>query len=67
MTTYGLKLMAELRDARTLVEHARRGADAGMEFASISDHYHPWLPEQEHSPFAWSVLGAIASSLPQLE
>ena len=67
MATYGLKLMAELRDARTLVDHAWKGRDAGMAFASISDHYHPWLPEQQHSPFAWSVLGAIASRLPDLE
>ena len=67
MTTYGLKLMTELRDARTLVDQAIAAEDAGLEFASISDHFHPWLPEQEHSPFAWSVLGAIASRVPSLE
>jgi G6PDH family F420-dependent oxidoreductase len=26
----------------------------------ISDHYHPWLDAQGNSPFAWSVLGALA-------
>ena len=67
MARYGLKLMTELRDARTLLEHARKGQDAGLEFASISDHFHPWLPEQQHSPFAWSVLGALAARLPDLE
>ena len=27
---------------------------------SISDHYHPWVSHQGHSPFVWSVLGGIA-------
>lgn len=67
MTTYGLKLMTELRDARTLVHQAELARDAGLGFAAISDHIHPWLPEHEHSPFAWSVLGAVASRVPDLE
>jgi G6PDH family F420-dependent oxidoreductase len=28
----------------------------------ISDHYHPWTDRQGNSPFAWSVLGAIAEA-----
>lgn len=67
MTTYGLKLMSELRDARTLVRQAEQAHDAGLGYVAISDHIHPWLPEHEHSPFAWSVLGAIASRVPDLE
>src|ERR1700722_15360657 len=43
-----------------LVENARRAEAAGFDFVSISDHFHPWLEAQGHSPFAWSVLGAIA-------
>ncbi len=31
------------------------------------DPIHPWLPEHDHSPFAWSVLGAVASRVPTLE
>jgi G6PDH family F420-dependent oxidoreductase len=34
----------------------------GFDFVSISDHYHPWVSAQGHSPFVWSVLGAIAAS-----
>ena len=26
----------------------------------MSDHYSPWLTEQGHAPYAWSVLGAVA-------
>jgi G6PDH family F420-dependent oxidoreductase len=32
----------------------------GFSFALISDHYHPWVSAQGHSPFVWSVLGAAA-------
>src|SRR5262249_19598661 len=34
---------------------------AGFDFVAISDHFHPWLTSQGHSPFAWSILGAIAA------
>ena len=27
----------------------------------ISDHYHPWNDAQGHSPFVWSVIGALSS------
>jgi G6PDH family F420-dependent oxidoreductase len=57
---FGIKLMAELRSARELVEHAVMAEAHGLEVATISDHIHPWLPEHDHSPFAWSVLGAVA-------
>src|SRR3546814_20517054 len=28
----------------------------------MSDHYSPWLVEQGHAPYAWSVLGAVAQA-----
>jgi G6PDH family F420-dependent oxidoreductase len=60
MTTFGFKLMCELHGPRALVEQAVAAEGRGYDFVAISDHFHPWLPEHEHSPFAWSVLGAIA-------
>ena len=59
-------LMSELRSARELVDQARAAEQAGFDLAVISDHFHPWLPEHDHSPFAWSVLGAIAQALPTM-
>ena len=41
---------------------AVRPRRAGFDFAVISDHYFPWLDEQGHSPYAWSVLGAAAQA-----
>jgi G6PDH family F420-dependent oxidoreductase len=32
----------------------------------ISDHIHPWVNEQGHSPFVWSVIGAIAHATKRL-
>jgi len=60
MTKFGYKLMTEEHGPAALVANAKRAEDAGFDFVSISDHFHPWLKAQGHSPFAWSVLGAIA-------
>ncbi len=67
MPNFGLKLMSELRSARTLVTHARAAEATGFDFVSISDHFHPWLPEHDHSPFAWSVLGAVAHATDDID
>ena len=64
---FGLKLMSELRGPRELVEHAVMAEAHGFDFVAISDHIHPWLPEHEHSPFAWSVLGAVAHATSDLD
>lgn len=60
MLKFGYKLMTETTGPQALVRNARLAEEAGFDFVSISDHYHPWLESHGHSPFAWSVLGAIA-------
>lgn len=60
MTSFGYTLSAEEHDPRDLVRHARQAEEVGFDFVSMSDHYHPWVSAQGHSPFVWSVLGAIA-------
>src|SRR4029079_15849462 len=66
-TTFGYTLSSEEHSPRDLVTNARRAEDAGFDFASISDHYHPWVSAQGHSPFVWSVLGGIAASTSTLQ
>jgi coenzyme F420-dependent glucose-6-phosphate dehydrogenase len=44
------------------VRNAQRAEEAGFDFLSISDHFHPWVSAQGHSSFVWSVLGAISSA-----
>jgi G6PDH family F420-dependent oxidoreductase len=57
---FGYKLMSETTGPRELVRNAKLAEDAGFDFVGLSDHYLPWLESHGHSPFAWSVLGAIA-------
>ena len=62
MLKLGYKLMSEEHGPADLVRNAARAEAAGFDFAAISDHFSPWIEEQGHSPFAWSVLGAIAQA-----
>lgn len=64
---YGLTLSSEEHPPGHLVETARAAEDAGFDFVSISDHFHPWTREQGHSPFVWSVLGAISQATQTIE
>jgi len=57
---YGLTLSSEEHPPRRLVDIAALAEDHGFDFVTISDHFHPWVDEQGHSPFVWSVLGALA-------
>lgn len=66
MTRYGYTLLCEQAPAGQLVADAERAEAAGFDFAVASDHYHPWLEEQGHSPYAWSVLGAAAQATGRL-
>jgi G6PDH family F420-dependent oxidoreductase len=61
MTSFGYTLSSEEHAPSSLVAYARRAEEAGFDFASISDHYHPWISAQGHSPFVWSVLGSVAA------
>lgn len=67
MVKIGFKLFAENFGPKELIRQAVEAERAGFEFVEISDHYHPWLPEHEHSPFAWSVLAAIAARTETLQ
>lgn len=64
---FGLTLASELHGPEDLVDLAVSAEDHGFDFVSISDHYHPWIREQGHSPFVWTVLGAIAARTERIE
>ena len=57
----GYTMMCEQRGPKDLVDDLVLAEQAGFDFSVISDHYSPWLEEQGHSPYAWSVLGAAAA------
>jgi G6PDH family F420-dependent oxidoreductase len=67
MATFGYTLMCEQLGPKELVQYGVEAERAGFDFTVISDHFHPWLEEQGESPFAWSVLGAVASQTSRMD
>lgn len=61
MVQIGYTLSSEEFRPNELVEQAVKAEELGFQFASISDHFHPWMDSQGHSPFVWSTLGGIAA------
>ena len=67
MVKIGMTLSSEEHGPRRLVELAGLAEEHGFDFVSISDHFHPWLDAQGHSPNVWPVLGAIADRTERIE
>jgi coenzyme F420-dependent glucose-6-phosphate dehydrogenase len=63
---YGYALSSEEHPPSDLVRNAKAAEDAGFTFALVSDHYHPWVDAQGHSPFVWSTIGAVAQATDRL-
>lgn len=66
MIEFGYALSSEEHAPNDLVHYAQRAEEIGFSFAMISDHFHPWVSAQGHSPFVWSVIGAIAHKTERL-
>ncbi|QJU53880.1 LLM class F420-dependent oxidoreductase [Herbiconiux sp. KACC 21604] len=67
MVRFGYTLMTEQSGPKDLVRYAVAAEEAGFDFEVSSDHYSPWLTEQGHAPYAWSVLGAVAHATSRVE
>src|SRR6266404_8808451 len=63
----GYWLASEEQPPKTLVENAKLAEDAGFGHVLISDHIHPWVDAQGHSPFVWGVIGAIAEATERIQ
>ncbi len=66
MVAIGYSLMTEQRSPADIVADARLAEDAGFDFATISDHFHPWVEAQGHAGYVWSMLGAISQATKRL-
>ncbi|PPF11809.1 LLM class F420-dependent oxidoreductase [Rathayibacter sp. AY1G1] len=62
MVRFGYTLMTEQSGPKQLVGYAVDAERLGFEFAVSSDHYSPWLTEQGHASYAWTLLGAVAQA-----
>src|SRR3954470_23880025 len=60
MPELGFALSSEDHPPNQLAQQAPLPQRARFTFAMVSDHYHPWVDAQGHSPFVWSTLGGIA-------
>src|SRR3954447_13096970 len=67
MTSYGYTLMTEQSGPREIVRYAAAAERAGFDFEVMSDHYFPWLDEQGHAAYAWSMLGAVTQVTERVE
>jgi G6PDH family F420-dependent oxidoreductase len=63
----GYWLSSEEQSPRALVENAKRAEEAGFGHVLISDHIHPWVDAQGHSPFVWGVIGSIAEATERIQ
>jgi len=62
VTRFGYTMMTEQSRPDRLVRDVVRAEEAGFDFSVCSDHFQPWLEEQGHSGYAWSILGAAAQA-----
>ena len=58
----GYQLSSEEHRPADLVRYACMAEEHSFDYATISDHFHPWIDAQGQSPFVWSVIGAIAQA-----
>jgi G6PDH family F420-dependent oxidoreductase len=63
----GFKLFAEAFPPAEIVRQAVQAEEAGFDFVEVSDHFHPWVSEHEHSGFAFSMLAAAAARTERIE
>ncbi len=67
MTTIGYAAMLEQFHPTDLLDWCEAAEGAGFSAGfMVSEHFHPWTPEQGQSAFAWSFMGALGqrTSLP---
>src|SRR3954453_24149820 len=63
----GYHLSSEELDPVAMTRWARRAEEAGFDFVTVSDHFHPWTRAQGQSPFVWGAMGAIAAVTERVE
>ncbi|HEY7133145.1 MAG TPA: TIGR03557 family F420-dependent LLM class oxidoreductase [Candidatus Limnocylindrales bacterium] len=63
MTKIGYAAMLEQFHPTDLLDWCRQAEESGFEAGfMVSEHFHPWTPQQGQSAFAWSFLGALGLS-----
>ena len=62
MTKIGYAAMLEQFHPTDLLGYCAAAEDAGFSAGfMVSEHFHPWTPQQGQSAFAWSFMGALGT------
>jgi G6PDH family F420-dependent oxidoreductase len=62
MTTIGYAAMLEQFHPTDLLEWCAQAEGAGFSAGfMVSEHFHPWTPQQGQAAFAWSFMGALGT------
>jgi coenzyme F420-dependent glucose-6-phosphate dehydrogenase len=62
MTTIGYAAMLEQFHPTELLDWCAQAEAAGFEAGfMVSEHFHPWTPQQGQSAFAWTFMGALGA------
>ena len=61
MGTVGYAVMCEQFGPNDLIRYSQAAEANGFDSLMVSDHFHPWTPQQGQSPFAWSLMGALGA------
>jgi len=62
MTTIGYAAMLEQFHPTDLLDWCSQAEIAGFDAGfMVSEHFHPWTPQQGQSAFAWSFMGALGA------
>lgn len=62
MGSIGYAASSEQFHPTDMLEWCKLAEQNGFEVVTVSDHFHPWVPSQGHSPFVWSWLGALGEA-----
>jgi coenzyme F420-dependent glucose-6-phosphate dehydrogenase len=66
MSVVGYSAALEQFHPTDLLRWSQEAEQAGFGGVMAADHFHPWVPQQGHSPFAWSWMGALAAGTNKL-
>ncbi|HEY6012634.1 MAG TPA: TIGR03557 family F420-dependent LLM class oxidoreductase, partial [Candidatus Limnocylindrales bacterium] len=62
MTRIGYAAMLEQFHPTDLLDYCAAAEDAGFSAGfMVSEHFHPWTPQQGQSAFAWAFMGALGT------
>ncbi|MDQ6693923.1 MAG: TIGR03557 family F420-dependent LLM class oxidoreductase [Chloroflexota bacterium] len=62
MGTVGYAAMGEQFHPLEIIDFSKVAEANGFGALMLSDHFHPWVPSQGHSPFVWSLMGSIGEA-----